>query len=276
MKSVPPSATSKSPRPSFVAPVKAPATCPKSSFSRRDSERAPQLIATYAFSRRGDALWIARAARVLARPALALDEDGGGRARDLEDQLADALDRGVSADDLDAFARPRARELVLEVAVLAREAPLFASVRQVDLELGELDRLREVVEGPELHGLDRRLDAPVSREDDRLERRAPVAELLQALDPGHPREARSRSATSGVELGGPREGLLARAHGDDLVAAPGDLALEEVAVGLLVLDQEHARVGRAFGRARAGRLRGSSRRGSRRGRKGQAWGLRAL
>ncbi|HBP23137.1 MAG TPA: hypothetical protein DEA08_35865 [Planctomycetes bacterium] len=68
MKSVPPSATSNTPWRSLVAPVKAPATCPKSSLSSSVSLRAPQLMATKPRSLRPLAKWIARATRSLPVP----------------------------------------------------------------------------------------------------------------------------------------------------------------------------------------------------------------
>ena len=65
---MPPLASSKRPRFTPVAPVKAPFSWPKSSLSRIDSGRAAQLTATNGFPARGDLAWMARATSSLPVP----------------------------------------------------------------------------------------------------------------------------------------------------------------------------------------------------------------
>ncbi len=65
---MPPSASSKSPRLSELASVKAPFLCPKSSLSMRFSGMAPQLMATKGRAARGERVWIDRATSSLPTP----------------------------------------------------------------------------------------------------------------------------------------------------------------------------------------------------------------
>ena len=65
---VPPSAASNNPMDSESAPVKEPLVWPKSSESKRVSDKAPQLIARNGFSARKLSLWIARATSSLPVP----------------------------------------------------------------------------------------------------------------------------------------------------------------------------------------------------------------
>ena len=65
---MPPSASSKSPRRSPVAPVNAPRAWPNSSDSRRDSGSAPQFCATKRAARRGPLSWSSRAKSSLPVP----------------------------------------------------------------------------------------------------------------------------------------------------------------------------------------------------------------
>ncbi len=65
---MPPSAASNLPLWRARAPVKAPASWPKSSLSRMPSGRAPQLTTTIGLRRRGEAAWIARATTSLPVP----------------------------------------------------------------------------------------------------------------------------------------------------------------------------------------------------------------
>ena len=66
--SVPPLAASKRPGRSWVAPVKAPRACPKSSLSRSVSVMAPQLTAMNGPAARVDSSWTSRAIRSLPDP----------------------------------------------------------------------------------------------------------------------------------------------------------------------------------------------------------------
>jgi hypothetical protein len=65
-----------------------------------------------------------------------------------------------------------------------RVLPLDDLVEQ-DLQPLRLDRLGEVVVGPELDGSDRRLDGALRREDHHREVAAIVLQRLQQLEPAH-------------------------------------------------------------------------------------------
>ena len=95
-KSVPPWASSNRPGREATAPVKAPFSCPKSSASASDSGSAEALTATNARSRRGLAAWIGLRDELLARSALAEDQDRRVAAGDLCDVAeASAAHRGA-------------------------------------------------------------------------------------------------------------------------------------------------------------------------------------
>ena len=112
-KSVPPSASSKTPVRSETAPLKAPRTCPKSSLSMRFSGMAPQSIGNEG-PRRPARRGVERARDdVLARPRLPLDEHGGVGGRD-------ALEDGVEAPHLEARADQLAEA---RAAARARRTP---------------------------------------------------------------------------------------------------------------------------------------------------------
>ena len=105
-KRVPPSASSKRPRRRAVAPVNAPFSCPNSS---RQEERLDQRRAVdrrrAGPPARSLAAWMRLGDELLAGAALAANEHGAVRARDLLDRGEEAPDGRVVADDVARLAR---------------------------------------------------------------------------------------------------------------------------------------------------------------------------
>ena len=101
---------------------------------------------------------------LLARPALALDEDRApGRGGGL-DELEDLLHGLAPADDVAEAELPL--ELVPEPEVLLPEGLVLQGPLDRQQELLVLERLLDVVEGPDLHRLDGRFDRGVGGDDD--------------------------------------------------------------------------------------------------------------
>ena len=120
--------------------------------------------------------------QLLAGARLALDEDVRLRARGLADQLEDRLDRRALADDLvEAHLRrqPLAQAPVLVAQPALRESPLHGQPEDVV----RRQRLQEVVEGPQPHGLDGRLHRAVTRDDDDGDVRVQVGRAPQDREP---------------------------------------------------------------------------------------------
>ena len=121
-----------------------------------DGDERPRGARREVVDRLGDEL--------LARPARALDEDGRLRGGGLADDIEEPLHRGRGADDvLEAVAGV---EAALQVAVLALQVAGAEGSLEDEVELVEVDGLREEVLRTELHCLDRGLDRPVGGEED--------------------------------------------------------------------------------------------------------------
>src|SRR5206468_607693 len=101
---------------------------------------------------------------LLARPAGAREKHRAARRRHLGDELEDLPQREGAADDvLEAVA---GLELTSEIAVLVAEAIALERLLHDDLELGQAERLREVIEGTDLHRRDGGLERRVPADDD--------------------------------------------------------------------------------------------------------------
>ena len=207
-KMVPVSAASNKPCFSLTAPVKAPLTWPKR--------------------------WLSRGHELLARPALALDEDGrarrGGRPDELEDRLHDL----ASADDGAEAELPL--ELAAEADVLVLQPLVVQSPFDGHQQLVMFERLLDVVESPVFHGLDGRFDRGIGRDDDDLGAGVDAPDGLQDLDalqPGHQQIEEEHVEGAPVELGQP---LFAAGGQFDLVALRRQELAEDVVDDGLVVD----------------------------------------
>ena len=115
-----------------------------------------------------------------------------------------------------------------------------ATLLQHGLDLGQLARLGDVVEGAQAHGLDGRLHAGVAGHHDRFGVRRHLLELLEHLDAGHAGHAQ-------IEDGGVEGALFQRLEGGPAVGADGDLVAQARQLGahellqrLLVIDEQDA------------------------------------
>ena len=149
--SVPPFACSKRPTRRRSAPVNAPFSWPKSSLSRSDlGERG--AVQRHERLRRARAERVDRARELaLAGAALARDEHGRARRRDLRATPIDLLHRGARADQaLEALAVALA-QLAAQVLGLDPERAALERALDRERERVEVDRLREVVVGARAH-----------------------------------------------------------------------------------------------------------------------------
>ena len=176
---------------------------------------------------------------LLARPALALDEDGrarrGGRPDELEDRLHDL----ASADDGAEAELPL--ELAAEADVLVLQPLVVQSPFDGHQQLVMFERLLDVVESPVFHGLDGRFDRGIGRDDDDLGAGVDAPDGLQDLDalqPGHQQIEEEHVEGAPVELGQP---LFAAGGQFHLVALRGQkLAQDVVDDGLVVDDMDRS------------------------------------
>jgi hypothetical protein len=235
---VPLPACSKRPTRRRSAPVNAPRSCPKSSASRSDSARAAQWRLTKgpaaAVDRPGD--------RALARPALAGDEDGRARRRDLRREPVDLLHRRARADHLAGSAG-------IGLAIAARAAGVASTAPRVDppnadQERFEVDRLRHQILGAGADRVDRRAHVGEGGEDDDRDR---GRDVLKPREKTHPVEARHHQI--GDDEVGPEtlrdevERLLSVAGRGDDVARRLEETLERIARRRVVVDDEHLPAG---------------------------------
>ena len=169
-----------------VAPVNAPFAWPNSSLSSSVSGSAAQLTATNGpAARAARAAWIARATSSLPVPLSPRISTGARRRRDPLDQRVHLAHRRALADE------PRHRALRAQPPRSAdcsrRSAARRSSARlDVQRELLELERLRQVVVRAAAHRLDRGLDRAERGHDDHRRRRrshrARGVEHVEAVD----------------------------------------------------------------------------------------------
>ena len=187
---------------------------------------------------------------LLARPALAGDQDGRVRRGDLLDEDVDLLHRPALADHLlEAVA---VLEVPLEEDVLLLEPPGGQAPADDDLQLLDVERLDDVVERPGLEGLDGLGDAAVGRDQDDREV-GPVfpgvAEDVHAVGPGHLDVGHDQVdlfLLQDLEAPGGREGGL------DRVAFLLEDDREQVEEALFVVDDQDRFHGLNLTRRRAG------------------------
>src|SRR5512140_38091 len=156
---------------------------------------------------------------------------------DLARLLHYRVNRGRLADhagegELPCIAAAVVRELLLEQRRLARAIG-------EQLELLEIDGLLQIVEGAELHRLDRTLDAAVCRHDDDGDGRIEFANALKELDAAHARQAHIREDDIGTKALEQLERLLRISRHLGLVAGLREKRLDRARERALVIDDEH-------------------------------------
>jgi len=124
---------------------------------------AAQFTPTKEARARGESVWTVRATSSFPVPLSPRTRTGTALVG-LLDLLAHRLNGRTPAQQGGALSRPC---LASQEGNLATDAGAVHGLLQEQEEPFEIDRLAEVVVGPRLHGLDRRLDASLSCEEDR-------------------------------------------------------------------------------------------------------------
>ena len=227
--SVPPSAAWNRPRCARVAPVNAPFSWPNSSDSSRFSAIALQLIATNGLLRRGLALVDRARQQLLAGAALAGDQHariGAGDHVRLRELL---FHHGAARDDLGA-------PVFVGCAEAGDAQRLLHLVEQLLL----VDRLGEEAERAHLRGLHRIGNRAVRGEDDDLQSRPAVLQLLQQADAVHLVHAQVGDHEVGTEAAGGRERLRAALDGFDVVVLRAQADGQQAQQSRIVVDDQDA------------------------------------
>ena len=178
---------------------------------------------------------------LLARAALAVDQDRRAAGRCLDDQVEHLPHAGASADDLAEPVGVRL-EVLPERAVLGDEPPLGDGVPQHAEHFVVLEGLRDVVERPALDRRDRVLDR---RERGNHQDRKVVVYLLELVERRNAIHARHHHVHDGrVEGHGPRElEALGRVLCEpDAVTLTCEEGVEDLAHDLLVVDDQNGAV----------------------------------
>ena len=171
---------------------------------------------------------------LLARAALAVDQDGGVGRRDLEDLLPEVLDERVVADDLVVLLG-----LLLEVLAFPAEARLLEGVADAEEDALAVERLLQEIEGPELGRLDGRLDGALPRDHDDLRDERPLPELGQDLEAALARHLDvQEDEVDADRLLEHLQAVLARPGLEELVALVLEDHLQGLADVLLVVDDQ--------------------------------------
>ena len=110
----------------------------------------------------------------------------------------------------------------------------------MNFQLGQVERLEQVVVGAFLHGRHGRLDAAVGRQQKRLQVGLPLLELLQQLDAVDPRQVQVEDGHVEARLGGDLQGLLAAAGVGDGQALALEAADQRAAHLLVVVHEQQA------------------------------------
>ncbi len=171
---------------SASAPVNEPLSWPNSSLSSSVSCRAAQLIVTSGMSRRG-LLWCnARATSSLPAPLGAADQDRGIGPCDLFHHGEYFLHRRTVADHL----QPRRLkcemlDLLFQANVFDFEPAHMHGSQDRGHDDGKLERLEDIVERAELHGINRGLHRALTGHNDSDDVRIDLQRLAQELDAVH-------------------------------------------------------------------------------------------
>ena len=173
--------------------------------------------------------------QLLARPALAGDEDPAVGRRGFLDLAPQLLDRGAFADQVEAGLDPLA-----ELDVLLLELLLAERVLDGQDDLLQRERLFEEIERAELGGRDGRLDGPVAGDDHDLRALVRGPDPLQdveAVHLGEPDVEQHEAEVLGLEQGQPGLARLGRPDDEALVLED---ALERGPDARFVVDDQDA------------------------------------
>ena len=176
--------------------------------------------------------------QLLARAALAGDQDRGGRRGDLPELGHHRVHRRRAADH--PFETELLVELPLELDIGALEPLRLRRLVGDGPQLVDVQRLDQVIRGPGLHGGDGRLDGAVAGEDHDAGVGQLALGLGQDLHPADP--FHDEVGDDDVEdlLLDQAQGLVAAGRDDAFVADPPEALGHGDGVGLLVIDHQDA------------------------------------
>ena len=175
--------------------------------------------------------------QALAGAGLAEDQQRRVRLRDARGEVEDALHLRARADH--ALQREALAHRDLEVVGARTKARLVERATEEEIELVELEGLREVVVRAAPDRLDGGVDRAVRRHDDDGPLRRDLARRRDELEAVDVRHAQVRD--DGVErLAQLRERLGARRRGRHFVAAIGETLRDHAAHVAIVIDNENA------------------------------------
>ncbi len=175
----------------------------------------------------------------LARPGLAGDEDGGFGVGHLAHHGEDPLHGAGGPHDAVELGAPG--KLLLQQAVLLGEPLELEPLEHGDLQFFAVERLGEVVEGPELHRLHRGIYGAEGGEHDDDRRRRPLLDRREHLETGHARHLQVGDHQLGrLLLEKPQAGLAVRS-GVDVVPLLLQVVLENAPQRTIVVDDEDLR-----------------------------------
>jgi len=173
---------------------------------------------------------------VLARAALAGDQDRRRRVRDPTDHRDDFL-QGLARADQPSDARFRVRRSS-QLVVLLGDRPHLGDPLEAELQPRRLDRLGQEIEGADAKRGDGAVEVLIRRDDDDRRLGAPLAKAPDQLESVDSRELEVDQV--GVEFVGRRdlERRLGVADGDRMVTVPYEGGGEPLANELVVIDDE--------------------------------------
>ncbi len=242
---MPPSASLKRPCLAVRASVKAPFAWPNSSLSMRPAGMAPQLTATKGCAALRRALVQRPRDELLARAALAGDEDGGVHGREPVHLAQHRLEPLALAED----ALGRRRRGRPQAPVLAQQPLALLGLAEDEDDLLGLEGLLDVVVRTGADRLQRLLLRAVGAHHQHGEARVlgfRMAQHGEAIALGHAHVAQQHVVAARGQLA---HGLLAVGHGANLVPVLFEHQGEDMADGGLVVGDEdgaeggHGRLG---------------------------------
>ena len=175
--------------------------------------------------------------QLLARPALAGDEDGRPARRRLDDQIEDLLHLRALADD-PGEAVIAGLEILLERDVLGYEAPPLDGVAQHDEHFVVLERLGNVVERAALHRRNRVLHRGVRGDHDHRQLFVLLPQLLEHGQSVHARHHHVDDDRIEGQGAGEFQTLGAARRQAHVVPLTRQERLENLPHDLLVIDDE--------------------------------------
>ena len=180
---------------------------------------------------------------LLARAALARDQDGAVGVRHALDHVEHAAQRRARADQVLVVVAPV--ELALEQAVLGLEAAVLDGLRREPAQhvvVGGLDRLLEEPVGAGPQRLERGLRAAVAGDHDAGQVGLHLADLAHQLEPADARHLDVAEHEIDRLVRDELHGLARVARRRDLMARAREDPLHRFAVQLVVIDHEHMRL----------------------------------